>query len=559
MKPIRKRLAIVLGGILIPVIITFGVLHLYYTEDRINRLAINIERKIPGRVELILNQTIKEIYAGSKGRREYFDSLLLSNVQIFEDLMQVSPENISNVLIVLKNQFLNFLPDSFYNNIELSVIDSNGVVVYSTKKEFLNLDLKEFGTLWDSVRSLIKGATYFIPVSFSSRDAKMRTYLYTRINSKYYLDLSLDVNPTVYKASIERLRKLSVFMKDIGIYNVGKKPILEYFPPYPERTFRSHPFYRDLEETMYFYVGSTKLAGLLFVRLDFYPLFSVFLFNLLVYAILITTLSVVARYFEKLVIEESSTLTNLTEMVKNLEDPKKIEKKIYTEEVFDLIRVLHTYVVRTKEKIKENEVLLKKFRGAFYNFSEKLAILAERFDPEDAGHLKRVRYLTKLILDNMEIEEDYKNSIVEFSILHDIGKIFIPASLLNKSGPLTEEERELVRKHTIYAEKLLSHPELKIAREIAVYHHENYDGTGYPFGLKGDEIPFPARVVKVVNTYDVLRSDRPYKKGLSHEEALKILLVGDKKTRPSHFDPKIFSIFLKISSKGDPYEGLEEL
>jgi len=141
---------------LIPVIITFGVLHLYFTEDRINRLAINIERKIPGRVELILNQTIKEIYAGSKGRREYFDSMLLSNVQIFEDLMQVSPENISNVLIVLKNQFLNFLLDSFYNNVELSVIDSNGVVVYSTKKEFLNLDLKEFGTLWDSVRSLIK-------------------------------------------------------------------------------------------------------------------------------------------------------------------------------------------------------------------------------------------------------------------------------------------------------------------------------------------------------------------------------------------------------------------
>jgi HD-GYP domain-containing protein (c-di-GMP phosphodiesterase class II) len=203
--------------------------------------------------------------------------------------------------------------------------------------------------------------------------------------------------------------------------------------------------------------------------------------------------------------------------------------------------------------------LLKKFRGAFYNFSEKLAILAERFDPEDAGHLKRVRYLTKLILDNMEIDEDYKNSIVEFSILHDIGKIFIPASLLNKSGPLTEEERDLVRKHTIYAEKLLSHPELKIAWEIAVYHHENYDGTGYPFGLKGDEIPFPARVVEVVNTYDVLRSDRPYKKGLSHEEALKILLVGDKKTRPSHFDPKIFSIFLKIRSKGDPYEGLGEL
>jgi hypothetical protein len=113
MKPIRKRVAIVLGGILIPVIITFGVLHLYFTEDRINRLAINIERKIPGRVELILNQTIKEIYAGSKGRREYFDSLLLSNVQIFEDLMRVSPENISSVLIVLKKPIFKFFTGLF--------------------------------------------------------------------------------------------------------------------------------------------------------------------------------------------------------------------------------------------------------------------------------------------------------------------------------------------------------------------------------------------------------------------------------------------------------------
>ena len=559
MKSIRKRVAIVLGGILIPIITTFGAFYLFYTEERINNLAKSIEQKIPGRVELILKQTVNELYAGAMVRKVYLESLLINNVEVFEDVLKTNLESPENILSFLKGYFQGSMPDSFYSNVEISVIESNGIVVFSTRREFLNLDLKRFGTLWDSVGKLNRKETYFVPVSFSSRDAKIRSYLYTRVDTNYFVTLSLDVDPVVYSGNLEKLKRLSVFIKEVGIYNVAKRPLMEYFQPFPEKIFKRHPFYRDIEENIEFHVGTTKLKALLFVRLDFYSLFSVFLFNLLVYVILIAVLSVVALYFEKLVTEETQTLTKIIEMVRHLEDPKKVGVKIHTQETLDLLEVLRLYVLRANQKIAENEILLKKFKEAFYNFSEKLAVLAERFDPEDAGHLRRVKYLTKLILENIEVDEDYKNSIVEFSILHDIGKIFVPHSLLIRNGPLSEEEKAVVRRHTIDAEKLLSHPELRIAREIAVYHHENYDGTGYPFGLKGEEIPFPARVVKVVNTYDVLRSERPYKKALSHEEALRIMLIGDEKTKPTHFDPKILSVFIKICSQGDPYERMEKI
>jgi len=116
-----------------------------------------------------------------------------------------------------------------------------------------------------------------------------------------------------------------------------------------------------------------------------------------------------------------------------------------------------------------------------------------------------------------------------------------------KTSELTPEEERLVQQHTVNGAKLLGpFPHLEMARNIALYHHENYDGTGYPRGLAGEAIPLEARIVRVVDVYDALRSLRPYKRAFDHEEARAVMERGDQKVRPSYFDPRVLHAFLRI-------------
>jgi HD-GYP domain-containing protein (c-di-GMP phosphodiesterase class II) len=202
-------------------------------------------------------------------------------------------------------------------------------------------------------------------------------------------------------------------------------------------------------------------------------------------------------------------------------------------------------------EVMENQTLIRELKESFYEFAEKLALAAEGYDTETGEHLQRVKFLTRLLVENLEMPEDLKEEIINYSVLHDVGKIFIPLSILNKPGPLDPQEWELMKQHTIFAKRLLTHPRFKIALEIALYHHENYDGTGYPFGLSGEAIPIPGRIIKVVDVYEALRSERPYKKPLSHEEVVKILLHGDNRTKPEHFDPVLLKKFLEALEKAD--------
>ncbi len=100
-----------------------------------------------------------------------------------------------------------------------------------------------------------------------------------------------------------------------------------------------------------------------------------------------------------------------------------------------------------------------------------------------------------------------------------------------------------MKQHTTFAKRILDIPGFEKALSIALYHHENYDGTGYPYGLIGKEIPINAQIVKIVDVYDALRSDRPYKRGLTHEESLSIILNGDGRTYPEHFSRHLLEIF----------------
>ena len=145
----------------------------------------------------------------------------------------------------------------------------------------------------------------------------------------------------------------------------------------------------------------------------------------------------------------------------------------------------------------------------------------------------------------------YLESIISSARLHDIGKITITDLILNKPGKLTEEEYELMKTHAAEGEKIIdsiiaesgNEAFLKNAKLFAGYHHERWDGTGYPHGLKGTDIPLQGRIMAVVDVYDALISDRPYKNAFTHEKAVEII----KESRGSHFDPEIVDVFLEVS------------
>ncbi|NTU60064.1 MAG: HD domain-containing protein, partial [Deltaproteobacteria bacterium] len=132
------------------------------------------------------------------------------------------------------------------------------------------------------------------------------------------------------------------------------------------------------------------------------------------------------------------------------------------------------------------------------------------------------------------------------SQLHDVGKIHTPPQILRKPAPLDAGETALMRQHTLKGERIIGDaPRLAIARRIAGGHHENWDGSGYPRGLAGEAIPREARLVRIVDVYEALRAERPYKPPYSHERACQVLANGDARVVPRlHFDPELLALFL---------------
>ena len=164
-------------------------------------------------------------------------------------------------------------------------------------------------------------------------------------------------------------------------------------------------------------------------------------------------------------------------------------------------------------------------------------------DKETEGHTQRVTVLAQRLARAMGVDDAQMVHITRGALLHDIGKMAIPDSILLKPGALTEEERELIKQHPKYAYDMLKTIDfLRPAIDIPHYHHEKWDGSGYPDGLRGEEIPFPARIFPVIDVWDALTSNRPYRKGLPHEE-VKARIKAD---AGSHFDPQVVEAFLAM-------------
>jgi putative nucleotidyltransferase with HDIG domain len=164
-------------------------------------------------------------------------------------------------------------------------------------------------------------------------------------------------------------------------------------------------------------------------------------------------------------------------------------------------------------------------------------------DKETEEHTRRVTEMTLRLARRMGIDEAQLIHIRRGALLHDIGKVGIPDGILLKPGPLTPAERETMRKHPVYAHQLLSGIQyLHQAMDIPYYHHERWDGTGYPSGLKGEAIPLAARIFAVVDVWDALSSDRPYRSRWDKDKVLDHIRAQS----GHHFDPKVVEAFLKL-------------
>jgi HD-GYP domain-containing protein (c-di-GMP phosphodiesterase class II) len=190
----------------------------------------------------------------------------------------------------------------------------------------------------------------------------------------------------------------------------------------------------------------------------------------------------------------------------------------------------------------ENAELTEDLKQAHLETIFRLGVAAEYRDKETANHIKRMSRYCALIAEGLGWSADDVNRMLWASLMHDVGKLGIPDAILQKPGRLTAEERRIMEYHTVIGGNILKGseaPVLKQSRVVALTHHEKFDGTGYPRGLRGEEIPIEGRITILADVFDALSSKRVYKEALVEEEVLCILGEG----QGSSFDPKILDIF----------------
>lgn len=219
--------------------------------------------------------------------------------------------------------------------------------------------------------------------------------------------------------------------------------------------------------------------------------------------------------------------------------PPIVLARVHTQlALYDQNRVLEQMVRERTEELQQTRL----------EIIRRLGLAAEFKDNETGLHVIRMSHYSRLIAEEVEHDNEWSDLVFNAAPMHDIGKIGIPDKVLLKPGKLDDEEWKLMRKHPEFGAAIIgkhSSELMQMSREIALSHHEKWNGSGYPYGLKGEEIPLSGRIVAIADVFDALTTERPYKKAWTVENAVKFI----NKNSGSHFDPNLVPLFHVVMSE----------